>query len=92
MMCLPDVRRVFDKAMAAALSLGALLDNWLDVALVIVENAAGGSAPTCVTVDKRVAALEFSPALFGSNRTAVVGVSAASPPRRQDRAARLPLR
>jgi hypothetical protein len=75
-MCLPDVRRIFDEAMAAARSLGALLDNWLDVALVIVENAVNsGDAPACDAVDKRVSALEFSAELFGSNNTAVVGVS-----------------
>eukprot|EP00961_Rhodomonas_salina_P297735 3937445-Rhodomonas_salina.1 len=75
MMCVPDVRRVFDEAVQGMRSLGVFFDNWLNMMLVIVEAALGGKPPECATVERRESSLEVARGLFGTNATVVAGIS-----------------
>eukprot|EP00961_Rhodomonas_salina_P035198 473530-Rhodomonas_salina.1 len=76
MMCLPDVRRVYDDAAAWLRSVGVLLDNWLDMALVILQRSVGQKVPSCEDPgEKLTGTLNVSRAVFGSNNTVLVGIS-----------------
>jgi hypothetical protein len=76
LLCTPDFEPVFNYLVAGVSALGVALDNWGNVALVIVEKFLTNMAPECD------AALAFEPhayatsaAMFGANRTAVVGLT-----------------
>ncbi len=76
MMCIPDLEPAFNYLVAGISSMGLMVDNWVNVAFVIVQNAVTGAAPTC---DSLVPALSPSvflgSAVFGNNFTAVVGLT-----------------
>eukprot|EP00961_Rhodomonas_salina_P065488 880588-Rhodomonas_salina.1 len=75
MMCVPDVRRVFDEAVQGIRAFGVFFDNWLNMMLVIVEAALGGDPPECAMVERRESSLEVAQGVFGTNATVVAGIS-----------------
>lgn len=51
LMCTPDLAPFFNFVAAGLSSLGLMIDNWLNVALVIVETVLGGDPPQCTASD-----------------------------------------
>lgn len=51
LMCTPDFNPVFMFLVAASTNMGVLFDNWLNVALVILQKALTGTAPECSTIN-----------------------------------------
>lgn len=47
MLCTPDLGPFFDYLVAGVTSLGLCVDNWANVALVIIQQALTGTAPSC---------------------------------------------
>lgn len=78
LMCTPDLEPVFAFLVSGVSSLGALVDNWLDVVYTVVQGALGFSTNACDQISLAPPFLT-SPALhaslFGANRTAVVGLT-----------------
>ena len=75
LMCTPDFEPAFNYLVAGVSSLGVAADNWLNVVMVIVQQALTGSAPTCDTTLAMSPHHFMGPALFGGNATAVVGLT-----------------
>lgn len=78
LMCTPDLAPFFNFLVASLSSLGLAIDNWLNVALLIVETVLGGDPPRCATTDNAMipdllaSDPVFSPA---SRAVAVVGLA-----------------
>jgi hypothetical protein len=51
LMCTPDLAPFFNFLSASLSSLGLAIDNWVNVALLIVETVLGGDPPQCATSD-----------------------------------------
>jgi hypothetical protein len=51
LMCTPDLNPTFNFLAASLGSLGLAIDNWLNVALLIVETVVGMDPPRCATTD-----------------------------------------
>lgn len=76
MMCIPDLEPAFNFLVAAISSFGLMIDNWVNVAFVIVQNSVTGSAPSCNSeVPQLDPAAFLGSAVFGTNFTAVVGLT-----------------
>ena len=61
---------------AGVSSLGALMDNWLDVVYVIVQNVLGWSSTACSPLTPPfLGSSQLSTTLFEERRTAVVGLT-----------------
>lgn len=79
MMCTPDLTPFFTYVAAGVSSLGLLLDNILNIALVILEQAVLGTAPSCDMLSYGlVSDLMSSEVLFAARtgQTTVVGLTA----------------
>ena len=78
LMCTPDVAPFFHFVVAALSSLGHALDNWANVAFLIVETSVTGAenAPRCDPAGSGMMPdLVAADAVFGGARTAVVGLT-----------------
>lgn len=74
-MCLPDFDPAFHYMTSGLRSFGRMLDNWINVASIIAQKSIGFSAPECEQQSAQLSAANASTGLFGSNRTAVVGLT-----------------
>ena len=75
--CLPDFYPVFDLLAMGLRHAGLLIDNWLDVALIIIQAALTNTSPACT--GWTVADFHLgSDALMGTNETRVIGIDATS--------------
>ena len=74
LMCTPDFEPAWKVLSAGLRFLGRVIDNWLNIATIILEEIITGDAPTCeappLTQD-----LEVDTSKFGTNATAVVGLT-----------------
>ena len=77
-MCVPDVMEVRQNAVASILSLGKLLDNWLDVLLHVAEthSAVSGGAPVCQQQVLPVLAMRANVSQLGSLGRGMPGTGA----------------
>lgn len=78
LMCTPDLAPFFHFLVAGLSSLGQAIDNWANVALLIVETAVAGAenAPTCDPIGSGMMPdLVAGDAVFGGAMTAVVGLT-----------------
>lgn len=76
MMCIPDLEPAFNFLVAGISSMGLMVDNWVNVAFAIVQNAVTGTAPTCDALIPQLDPSAFlGSAVFGNNFTAVVGLT-----------------
>jgi hypothetical protein len=76
MMCIPDMEPAFNFLVAGISSMGLMVDNWVNVAFAIVQNAVTGTSPTCeAQVPQLDPTLFMGSAVFGRNFTAVVGLT-----------------
>lgn len=76
-MCIPDFEPVFQMLVAGCRAVGAGLDNWLDVGVLVVQSLLGLPAPECTAIPLALADVATRSALFGTNATAIVGMTAA---------------
>jgi hypothetical protein len=76
-MCLPDFDPPFDMLSAGLRNIGSLLDNWLDVSSIIVQDGVGldTGSTACEQVPLALAAANYSRVLFGTNKTTIVGLT-----------------
>ena len=74
-MCVPDMSAPQSILRGTLQSLGAFVDNYLDMALVTVETAVTGSAPTCAHPTVR-AVWESASDVFATRKLQVVGLTA----------------
>lgn len=75
-MCLPDFEPSFNMLVAGLRNLGMLLDNWLDVTSIIVQKSLGlDPKAECEAQALLLSPANYSKAVFGSNRTVVVGLT-----------------
>lgn len=76
LLCMPDFEPAFNLVTVGLRSLGVFLDNWLDVTSVIVQSSLGFDPGLgCDSVPLAITPLNKSAEVFGSNRTAVVGLT-----------------
>jgi len=76
LMCTPDLAPTFNFLAAAVSSLGLAVDNWANVALLIVETVLGGDPPQCSASDNAmIPDLVASDAVFKAGSTVVVGLT-----------------
>jgi hypothetical protein len=79
MMCTPDFTPVFDFMAASFASLGILVDNWLNIILVIIQQALTGTAVPCDQIsDTIISDIMKSDVLFSNrniSRVLVVGLT-----------------
>jgi len=77
LMCTPDFAPFFHFLAATMSSLGLVIDNWVNIALVVVQKVLTGSAPTCASAaDGGFPELLGSGLVFATNATtAVVGLT-----------------
>lgn len=76
MMCIPDLEPAFNFLVAGISSMGLMVDNWVNVAFALVQNAVTGTAPTCDAATPQLTPTAFmGSAVFGRNFTAVVGLT-----------------
>jgi hypothetical protein len=75
-MCLPDFEPSFNIFLASLRSLGAMLDNWLDVTSVIVQQALGsGTGLNCDSVAQSITPLNISDTMFEGRQYVLVGLT-----------------
>ena len=77
LMCTPDAEPVYTFLSSGLTSLGYLIDNWLDVVFVIVQNALGFQTISC-SAQAVPTTLDPGPlraSLFPSNQTIIVGLT-----------------
>lgn len=76
LMCTPDLAPFFNFLAAATSSVGLAIDNWANVALLIVETVVGGDPPQCSSSDNAmIPDLVASDAVFKAGATVVVGLT-----------------
>jgi hypothetical protein len=76
LMCTPDLAPFFNFLAAAMSSLGLAIDNWANVALLIVETVLGGDPPRCDAGDNAIIPdLVASDAVFRAGTTVLVGLT-----------------
>jgi hypothetical protein len=75
LMCVPDFEPVWNALSSGLRFLGRGVDNWLNIAALIIEEAITGTGPSCAAppLASEVAAPERG--LFGANETIVVGLT-----------------
>ena len=73
-MCVPDLSAIQSILRGTMQSFGAFVDNYLDIALVVVQNSVTGSAPTCVHPTVQ-AVWEGAADVFGTQKLQVVGLT-----------------
>jgi hypothetical protein len=75
-MCLPDFEPSFNLLVAGIRNLGMLVDNWLDVSSIIVQKSLGlDPKAECEAQAMLLSPASYSRAVFGQNRTTVVGLT-----------------
>lgn len=74
LMCTPDLAPFFNFVVAGMSSLGLAVDNWLNVALAVVETVLGGNPPTCADAETNamIPDLLAQDAAFASGQGAVL--------------------
>jgi len=77
LLCTPDLAPTFNFLVAGVSSLGLAIDNWLNVALLIVETVIGGDPPACQTDEHTgiIPDLLATDPLFQNRPTVLVGLS-----------------
>lgn len=77
LMCTPDMAPFFNFLAAGLSSLGLAIDNWANVALLIVETVVGGDPPQCATADNALIPdlLAADRVFAGASGVAVVGLA-----------------
>lgn len=77
LMCTPDLAPFFNFLAAGLSSLGLALDNWLNVALLVVETVLGGTPPQCTDADSNamIPDLLAQDAAFTAGPTVLVGLT-----------------
>ena len=78
LMCSPDLAPFFNFLAAGFASLGLVIDNWINVAFLIVETVLGNDPPQCATADNAMIPdlLAADDAFQGSSgRVVVVGLT-----------------
>ena len=73
-MCVPDLSAIQSILRGTMQSFGAFVDNYLDIALVVVQKSVTGSAPTCVHPTVQ-AVWEGAADVFGTQKLQVVGLT-----------------
>ena len=74
-MCIPDFEPVFRMLVEGLRRMGAMVDNWMDVTLLIVQEViAPGTAPRCDSTPLSILDVNGS-VLFKSNQTILVGLT-----------------
>ena len=73
-MCVPDLSALQSILRGTMQSLGAFVDNYLDVSLVVVQNAVTGSAPTCEHPTVQ-AVWQGAADVFGTQKLYAVGLT-----------------
>lgn len=77
--CLPDFQPPIDLTVASVRNFGALVDNWLDVAAIIVQSVLTNTSPACVAALGQASLFaKDEGGLFGRNQTVIVGVDDAT--------------
>ena len=76
LMCTPDLAPFFNSLVAGVSSLGLAVDNWLNVAFLVVETVLGGDPPRCAAEDNAmIPDLLAEDAAFGGGRAVLVGLT-----------------
>ena len=75
-MCLPDFEPTFNMLTTGLRSLGTGIDNWLNVASIIIQRSLNFmDVPTCESLALGFGPANYSKELFGSNQPVVVGLT-----------------
>jgi hypothetical protein len=75
-MCLPDFEPSFNMLTTGLRSLGMGIDNWIDVASIIIQKTIGiMDVPTCESLALGFGPGNYSTTLFGNKQPAVVGLT-----------------
>lgn len=74
-MCIPDVEPVFQMMCAGLRAMGAFLDNWADVGVLIVEASLGRPTPACTSLPNLLGDRSFETTFFGGNATVIAGMT-----------------
>lgn len=75
-MCLPDFEPPFNMLVAGTRNLGVMVDNWFDVASIIVVKTFGiDPRAECEQQARLLSPASYSRDIFGTNRTIVVGLT-----------------
>lgn len=75
-MCLPDFDPSYNMLISGLRSMGRMLDNWLDISSIIVQEFIGIDTGTdCEAQALALSPANYSRALFGTNETRVVGLT-----------------
>eukprot|EP00961_Rhodomonas_salina_P245713 3320013-Rhodomonas_salina.2 len=81
-MCVPDIRRLFENTARLIESISVLLDNWLDMVLLITESAIAPLLPDgskeikeCQEKDKRQSAFSYTNSYFENEQTVMAGIT-----------------
>ena len=78
LLCTPDMDPVYSFLVTGIRNFGHLLDNWMDVAYVVVQSVLGWSSNLCqsnLLVPPFLSSGAIKTSIFGSNQTALVGLS-----------------
>lgn len=76
LMCTPDLAPFFNFLAAGLSSLGLAVDNWLNVAFLVVETVLGGTPPQCATEDNAmIPDLLAQDAVFAGGSTVLVDLT-----------------
>lgn len=74
-MCVPDFEPVFNMMTSGFHYMGLFVDNWLDVVILIVEEALGRPTPPCKKVPDLLRDFDYKANTFGTNETLIVGMT-----------------
>ncbi len=76
LMCTPDLAPFFNFLAAGLSSLGLAVDNWVNVAFLVVESVLGGQPPQCATEDNAmIPDLLAEDAAFAGGPAVLVGLT-----------------
>lgn len=75
LMCVPDFEPVWNTFSSGVRFLGRVLDNWVNIAALILEETVTGDAPTCAAPPLGTDIAAPDPGLFEGRETAVVGLT-----------------
>ena len=76
LMCTPDLAPFFNFLAAGLSSLGLAIDNWFNVALIVVQTVLGGDPPQCTGgTHAMIPDLLAKDAVFGGDQTVLVGLT-----------------
>lgn len=74
-MCLPDFEPVFNMMVEGFRRLGAAIDNWMDVSLLVIQEVISpGSSPRCEDIPGNISRIDLT-TVFGNNETVLVGMT-----------------